>query len=247
MTEQRHVNPWLVAVSVMFATFMEVLDTTVVNVSLPHIAGSLSASIDEATGALTSYLVQIASDSGREWPEQPLSRMLNGLESFVTGRIVRYGSMPTADLTIRKLAALDALSRHERAKPQMLDSITIDPTLWPTSALIDWIGILKRVNGVPKRAERLSEALGLLRSRLNFQGTIMTFSTERSDALWWLMASADVNANRALIAVLDEKDWNEDVGRLVRGLDGHRSRRVSASSGCASGSSPPAGSSRLGR
>ena len=57
MTEHRYVNPWLIAVSVMFATFMEVLDTTVVNVSLPHIAGSLSASIDEATWALTSYLV----------------------------------------------------------------------------------------------------------------------------------------------------------------------------------------------
>ena len=56
MTE-RHINPWLIAVSVMFATFMEVLDTTVVNVSLPHIAGSLSATIDEATWALTSYLV----------------------------------------------------------------------------------------------------------------------------------------------------------------------------------------------
>src|SRR5436190_3089183 len=55
--EARHINPWLIAVSVMFATFMEVLDTTVVNVSLPHIAGSLSASIDEATWALTSYLV----------------------------------------------------------------------------------------------------------------------------------------------------------------------------------------------
>src|SRR5262245_5856788 len=57
MTEHRYINPWLIAVSVMFATFMEVLDTTVVNVSLPHIAGSLSASIDEATWALTSYLV----------------------------------------------------------------------------------------------------------------------------------------------------------------------------------------------
>jgi DHA2 family multidrug resistance protein len=57
MTEHKHVNPWLIAVSVMFATFMEVLDTTVVNVSLPHIAGSLSVSIDEATWALTSYLV----------------------------------------------------------------------------------------------------------------------------------------------------------------------------------------------
>ncbi|HEY1206254.1 MAG: DHA2 family efflux MFS transporter permease subunit [Bryobacteraceae bacterium] len=51
------INPWLIAVSVMFGTFMEVLDTTVVNVSLPHIAGSLSATVDEATWALTSYLV----------------------------------------------------------------------------------------------------------------------------------------------------------------------------------------------
>jgi DHA2 family multidrug resistance protein len=51
------VNPWIVAIAVMFATFMEVLDTTVVNVSLPHIAGSLSASVDEASWALTSYLV----------------------------------------------------------------------------------------------------------------------------------------------------------------------------------------------
>ena len=53
----RVVNPWIVAVAVMFATFMEILDTTVVNVSLPHIAGSLSATIDESTWALTSYLV----------------------------------------------------------------------------------------------------------------------------------------------------------------------------------------------
>jgi MFS transporter, DHA2 family, multidrug resistance protein len=51
------VNPWIVAIAVMFATFMEVLDTTVVNVSLPHIAGSLSATVDEATWVLTSYLV----------------------------------------------------------------------------------------------------------------------------------------------------------------------------------------------
>jgi DHA2 family multidrug resistance protein len=51
------VNPWIVAIAVMFATFMEVLDTTVVNVSLPHIAGNLSATIDESTWVLTSYLV----------------------------------------------------------------------------------------------------------------------------------------------------------------------------------------------
>jgi len=50
-------NPWLIAVVVTSAAFMEILDTTVVNVALPHIAGSLSAGTDEATWALTSYLV----------------------------------------------------------------------------------------------------------------------------------------------------------------------------------------------
>src|SRR5690242_10842788 len=51
------VNPWILAIAVMFATFMEVLDTTVVNVSLPHIASSMAATTEEATWALTSYLV----------------------------------------------------------------------------------------------------------------------------------------------------------------------------------------------
>jgi MFS transporter, DHA2 family, multidrug resistance protein len=54
------VNPWVVALTVTLATFMEVLDTSVANVSLPHIAGSLSAGQDESTWILTSYLVSNA-------------------------------------------------------------------------------------------------------------------------------------------------------------------------------------------
>ena len=54
------VNPWLVAITVTLATFMEVLDTSIANVALPHIAGSLSATADESTWVLTSYLVSNA-------------------------------------------------------------------------------------------------------------------------------------------------------------------------------------------
>ncbi|HVZ18626.1 MAG TPA: DHA2 family efflux MFS transporter permease subunit, partial [Terriglobales bacterium] len=57
---ERHINPWIVTVSVMLATFMEVLDTTVVNVSIPHISGNLSATVDEGTWVVTSYLVSNA-------------------------------------------------------------------------------------------------------------------------------------------------------------------------------------------
>jgi DHA2 family multidrug resistance protein len=54
------INPWLIAITVMLATFMEVLDTSVANVALPHIAGDLSAGVDESTWVLTSYLVSNA-------------------------------------------------------------------------------------------------------------------------------------------------------------------------------------------
>src|ERR1051326_3926385 len=53
-------NPWIIALTVTLATFMEVLDTSIANVALPHIAGGLAASQDESTWVLTSYLVSNA-------------------------------------------------------------------------------------------------------------------------------------------------------------------------------------------
>lgn len=57
---QRAINPWVVTFSVMLATFMEVLDTTVVNVSIPHLAGNLASTNEEGTWVVTSYLVSNA-------------------------------------------------------------------------------------------------------------------------------------------------------------------------------------------
>src|SRR5258708_20124569 len=57
LPEAKAFNPWIVAVVVTIGTFMEVLDTSIANVALPHIAGSLSASLDEGSWVLTSYLV----------------------------------------------------------------------------------------------------------------------------------------------------------------------------------------------
>src|SRR5438094_8576175 len=57
MKPRTDVNPWIIASIVALATFMEILDTSIANVALPHIAGSLSAGVDESTWVLTSYLV----------------------------------------------------------------------------------------------------------------------------------------------------------------------------------------------
>jgi DHA2 family multidrug resistance protein len=60
LSERRAINPWIIAVTVTLATFMELLDTAIANVALPHIAGGLAVSYDESTWVLTSYLVSNA-------------------------------------------------------------------------------------------------------------------------------------------------------------------------------------------
>src|SRR5229473_194702 len=57
INQTKAINPWLIAITVTLATFMELLDTAIANVSLPHIAGGLATSYDESTWVLTSYLV----------------------------------------------------------------------------------------------------------------------------------------------------------------------------------------------
>src|SRR3954470_14540431 len=57
ISQTKAINPWLIAITVTLATFMELLDTAIANVSLPHIAGGMATSYDETTWVLTSYLV----------------------------------------------------------------------------------------------------------------------------------------------------------------------------------------------
>ncbi|HKB81955.1 MAG TPA: alpha-2-macroglobulin, partial [Burkholderiales bacterium] len=171
---------------------------------------------------LTAYLLSIASEAGWEIPAGSLSRMRGALRNFVTGRAGRDSPLQTADLTIRKVTALEALSRYQPIEPNLLDSIEAAPNLWPTSAVLDWQSLMKRGDGLKDRDKHLSETEQILRSRLNFQGATMGFSTERLDYLWWLMISGDVNANRMLLAVVDDDKWRDDIARLVRGTLGRQ-------------------------
>ncbi|HUF21767.1 MAG TPA: MG2 domain-containing protein [Burkholderiales bacterium] len=165
---------------------------------------------------LTAYLLSIAQAADLPLRAEAQSRMLAGLRAFVEGRVLRDSPLPNADLSVRKIAALAALSQYVPVEPAMLSSIAIEPNLWPTSAVIDWHGLLKRVE-MPERERQLAQAEQLLRARLNFQGTVMGFSTERTDYLWWLMVSGDVNANRLLLAFMEDEKWRADIPRLVRG------------------------------
>jgi len=181
-------------------------------------------SMTRGSDVLTSYIIAIAHEAGWKIPEEIKERMDSGLRRFVEGSIRIYSSLPTADLSIRKLAALEALSRSAKADPKLLSSIAIEPSLWPTSAVIDWFDLLQRSPKIPNRQARMREAEQILRSRLNFQGTTMGFSTEGSDFLWWLMVSNDTNAVRLILSMLSAEKWGEDMPRLVRGALGRQRR-----------------------
>ena len=166
---------------------------------------------------LTSYIMAIGHEAGWGIPDETKEKMETGLRKFIEGSITRHSPIPAADLSIRKLAAVEALSRVGKAEAKLLSSISIEPNLWPISAVIDWFNILQNVQTIPSREERRREAEQIVRSRLNFQGTVMNFSTEKSDGLWWLMVSNDVNAVRVILSLLRSENWKEDMPRLVQG------------------------------
>lgn len=166
---------------------------------------------------LTSYLLAISKEAGWTVPDNPRARMINGLQGFVEGRIIRYSDLPTADLSIRKLMAVEALSRYDSASWGLLSSVRIEPNLWPTSAVLDYWNILRRLKDAPERTQRLAAAENVVRSRLDFQGTAMSFSDDRSANLWWLMRTADESSLRLVGSTLDQPSWRDEMPRLVKG------------------------------
>lgn len=166
---------------------------------------------------LTAHLLSAAHEAGLAWPAPAQEAMLQGLAAFVEGRIERRFTAPRADLQVRKLAALEALSRHGRVQPRHFGLVDWTPNAWPTAALLDAWSLLRRVDGAPERAARLDEVQRLLRARLVAGGTTLRFTTEETDAWWWLMDGPDANAARLVLAAADAPAWRDEVPLLVNG------------------------------
>ena len=168
----------------------------------------LLAATHEASGIDPAFAV----------PDEARKLMERGLIAFVEGRIERNFWSPRKDLDMRKIAAIEALSRYGKAQGRMVSSVTLAPNQWPTHTVIDWLNILRRVPDVPERDKRLAEVQQILKARLSYQGTKVLFSTEQDDYWWWLMQNGDVNSARLILAVIDDPAWKDDMGRLANGF-----------------------------
>lgn len=167
--------------------------------------------------ALTAYLLDASHAAGFAVPPELAQRMERGLAAFAEGRIKPEHWSPQADIIVRKLSALEALTRRGGQPLSAISSLEIEPLRLPTSALIDWYLVVKRLPSLPERAAKLSAVEREIRNRLSYLGGRLTFTSERSDYWWWLMVSGDANAFRLIEAVIDDPAWKDDLPALVQG------------------------------
>ena len=167
--------------------------------------------------ALTAYLLDVTHASGFAIPPEIAQRMERGLAAFAEGRIKPEYWSPQSDLVVRKLAAIEALTRRGNKPFSAISSLEIDLPRLPTSALIDWYLITKRLTSLPDRAAKLDAVQREIRNRLSYLGGRLVFTSERADYWWWLMVSGDANAFRLIEAVIDDPAWKDDLPALVQG------------------------------
>ncbi|GLR11607.1 peptidase inhibitor [Chitinimonas prasina] len=181
--------------------------------------------LSRGSPVLTAHLLTLSAESGWALPDAGRERMKSALTAYVQGRlaITPSGSNST-NRAAYKLDAIAALARHGAARPAMLDGLVLEPNRWSTATLLDWMAVLDKVTDLPQRAERIKEARQVLNARLDLSGTTLNFSgTERWEG-WWMMDSQDADAARILIAALDRKEKQADLGRIARGLVGRQQR-----------------------
>jgi uncharacterized protein YfaS (alpha-2-macroglobulin family) len=167
--------------------------------------------------SLTAYVLSLAAAAGWPLPEAERGRLTAGLAGFLEGRVQRRSALATADLTVRRVAALAALVRHGPVAPELLAGVRPDPELWPTATVVDWLEVLERMPELPGAAGQREATLTALRARLRTVGTQLALVDRAEDRLPWLMVSPDLAALRLLALASADPAWRADLPALVRG------------------------------
>lgn len=168
---------------------------------------------------ITAYVLEVLHESGWQLAPAVRDQMLEALRRYVTGKLTpEVWNFGAFDNDARRLKALSVLARYKRFDKSMLGNLNVQPGLWPTAMVLDWVSLLQADAGIPSRQQRLDEASMILRSRLNLQGTALMLSRNESNQ-WWLFSSPDAVAVRLFLLAQTLPGWQEDMPRLLRGIN----------------------------
>jgi uncharacterized protein YfaS (alpha-2-macroglobulin family) len=172
---------------------------------------------------LTRYVMNILESNGFEIPAATRGRLTSGLTSYVQGQ---YACRSWWDDYVRdqysseaKLLVMETLSRYKAFSPRLLSTIQITPNIWKNETAAAWYQLLKRQVDIPNRDAQLKQAENILRARINFQGSLMNLQGDLDwEARWRLFSSRDQEAMAVFGISIDEPAWQQDVGRMARGV-----------------------------
>lgn len=175
--------------------------------------------MDRGSPVLTAYVLEIAHLAERPLPASLREQMETALIRFIQGKTAHRDENGGGALGLRKLAVLSALAQVGRAEAKLLESLTIEPELWPTTSVLDWWNVLLALPDLPQRKQELAAVEKIVRTRLFEQGSVISLSDGGGSA-WWLLANDDTDALRLVLLLLGADLWQDDLPRLMRGAIG---------------------------
>ena len=180
----------------------------------------------EGDEQLTAYVLTMTALAGQKLPDDVRDQITGALRGFVEGRVARSrdASRRVVDLPLRKMAVLSALATAGALDAALVESVPVEPNLWPASTLLDWWTVLARTPKVAQRDRRLAELMQVVRARLELGGTTIGFRTSTAASGWSLFAGRDVDALRLVLLALDAPAWRGDAPRMVKSALGLQRR-----------------------
>ncbi len=164
--------------------------------------------------SLTAYALLLSSESNWEIPEKSRQIMIGALNRFIDGTLYRSSPLATTDTLLRKISALEAVSKFSSIESSKIRAIETDPNRLPIESLISIRNLYKQVNWDSKQRKKVDD---VLRSKLRVQGSSYELSADGS-YLWWLLSSRDTASARFLNSILNDGTWKEETPKLLRGF-----------------------------
>lgn len=171
---------------------------------------------------LTRYVMNILGENGYQIPSETSSRLISGLNTYLGGqRCTNWWDSFVRDPyeNEEKVLLMETLSRYKAFNPSMISILQLTPNIWKNETETAWFNLLKRESDIPNRDANLKQAENILRSRVNYQGSLMNLQGDLDwEGQWKLFSSRDQEAMNYFSISLDEASWADDVGRMARGI-----------------------------